>query len=66
MVSFACLRGVGAGLLLVFRYIDRRRDLAALNGELERVSRPDSLTGVHDARDVDDSAGAADVAHARP
>ena len=50
--------GVGAGLLLLFRYIDRRRDLAALNGELERVSRLDSLTGVHNRRHLDEQLAA--------
>ena len=50
--------GVAAGLLLLFRYIDRRRDLAALNAELERVSRLDSLTGVHNRRHLDEQLAA--------
>lgn len=43
-----------AALLLFFRYVDRRDQLAALNAELDRVARIDSLTGVHNRRHLDE------------
>ena len=47
-----------AMLLLLFLYIDRRNELVGLHRELARVSRLDSLTGVHNRLHLDEQLAA--------
>lgn len=57
LVAVLCLGWVAA-LVLLFRYIDQRNELAILHRELERVARLDSLTGVHNRRHLDEQLAA--------